>query len=687
MSIRIFEEYSFSSEGRVLRKILTFFIFLFLFCWNDTLTFIEVGHTQGQVQALRSPIKLIELKEAEPESVSFDTGVYDNPRREFFSCESHRSFMPHTLMKNLFGEEPISISLSQIDEDQAKVTIKTPVFLSTCIDIDNIDFAGFHIQESNNIMIGLKNNTTYTQGGINYSIGNRTMNSQIDGYFKCLCEQQITCDEQGNPKSNIGSLNPNEHKIKSIETTITVKNFDPKRPMKVLWANPYNTADKENNPYNYNPPPGGWNGEDGCFKLSKTGDVISEEELYLKNLVGICQNGTAAQIQNALDSIEDHYDSIKDILQMARDEKREIEIDSVLDNMKRLADEYKDKIKETLDNPAADDPQSWVSEFVGKYNVWLNKYDRLSGKLIDELNQKMMDYRNSNDGNERQKIKKEIVKINQLLEKFGKKAVGTGLENAAKLTASNDYPDIAFSIEQFRLESEYFRRVHPKDARKDDKVDYKNKESFASAREIIENKIGDIENFIEEAQRRFEARTGRKVYSEHEAKRAENIRRNAEQMIANYQRSAQKNLQSSCTANNHSMFDPRRCQRAQRKNAMRKAILDNYLRGANERFSQHTQRLATYSELESVAEAYRIKNSVLGPNGSYLADYANWGGENFYFENPNIHGNDPYSYMAANPMEQYYHDPYLNTGYAPPSAGHGQQFQRPGPTEFNIFGQ
>ena len=672
------------------RKILNFFIFFFLFCWNDIITITTASHADIQVQALRSPIKLTELEEAAPEAVSFNSeaGRQDKPRRQFFSCENHKSFMPHNLMKNLFGGESISISPPIMDGNQAKITVKTPVFLSTCIDIDSIDFAGFHIQESNNIMIGLKNNTTYTQGGLNYSIGNRNSESQIDGYFKCLCEQQITCDERGNPKSEIGSLNPNEHKIKSIETTITIENFDPQRPMKVIWANPWNTADKTNNPYSYNPPPGGWDGEDGCFKLSKAGDVISEEELYLKNLANICKTGTAAQIQNTLDSVEEQYASVREILQMARDEKREIEIDRILDEMKRLTDEYKDKIKEALDNPAADDPQAWVSEFVGKYNAFLNNYGRLSKQLTQELNEKMMARKSSSDGNERQRLKNEIVKINQLLEKFGKKAVDTGLKNVAKLTASNDYSDIAFTIERYRLESEYYRRVHPKDARKDDKINYKNKETFTSATGIIEGKLEEIENYIEEGQRRFEARTGREVYSEYEAKKAENIRRNAQQMIQKFQISAQKNFYTSCKAQGHSPFDPKRCQRAQRKNVMRKAILENYLRSANERFTGHSRRLATYAELESIAEAHRIQNSTLGPQGSYLADYADWGGENFYFEDPNYYESDPYSYMGANPTQQYNNDPSaFNMAYQPSYPTGGQQWQQPGPAEFNIFGQ
>ena len=668
----------------MLRMILGFFVFFFFLCWNDINTIIEISHADSQIKALRTPIKLDEIKEAAPEVVSFDSGegVAKNPRRQFFNCNNHKTFMPNDLMKNLFQEKPLIISSPEINGNEATVTIETPVFLSTCIDIKEINFNGFHIGKSNNIMIGLQNNTTYNNGSLDYSIGNRYAESKLDGYFKCLCEQQITCDKDGDNKLNIGSLDPNKDNIQIIKTKVIIKNFDPEKPMKVMWANPYNTADK-NNPYNYNPPHGGWDGEDGCFKLSNSGDVISEEQLYLKNLAKLCREGTAIRIQNVLDSIEDNYAPVREILKMARDEKRELEIDSILDEMKRLADEHKDKIKNTLDNPAADDPQKWASEFIGRYNVWLDKYGRLSKQLIEELKRKTNAYRNSNDGRQRQELEAEIVKINQLLEKFSKKAVNTGLENVAKLTASNDFSDIAKEIERHRLESEYYRRVHPKNARKKDKVDYKNKETFNSAEEIVENKMGEIANFIAEAQRRFEARTGRKVYSEYEEKKAINIRRNSQHMIQKFQESTQKNLNTSCRATSYAPYDRGRCQRAYRKNAMRKAILDNYLKSANERFTGHSRRLATYTELESMAQAHAIQNSTRGPNGSYLADYSDWGGDNFYFQEPSFYERDPYSHLSS----QYHQDPStFNMGYRPPAPATAVQWQQPGPTQFNLFG-
>ena len=673
-----------SREGLVLRTILGFFVFFFFLCWNDINTFIEISHADSQIQALRTPIKLDEIQEAAPEIVIFDSGegVTENPRRQFFNCENHKTFMPDGLMKNLFQEKPLIISSPQINGDEATVTIETPVFLSTCIDIEKINFNGFHIGDSNNIMIGLQNNTTYNNGSLGYSIGNRYAESPLDGYFKCLCEQQITCDEQGNTKSNIGSLDPNKHKIQSVKTKVTIKNFDPEKPMKVMWANPYNTADK-NNPYNYNPPHGGWDGEDGCFKLSNTGDVISEEQLYLKNLAKLCREGTAIRIQNVLDSIEDNHAPVREILKMARDEKRGLEIDNILNEMKRLADEYKDKIKETLDNPAADDPQKWVSEFIGKYNVWLDKYGRLSKQLIEELKRKTNAYRNSNDGGQRQELEAEIVKINQLLEKFSKKAVNTGLENVAKLAASNDYLDIAKDIERYRLESEHYRRVHPKDARKKDKVDYKNKETFDSTEEIVENKMGDIGNFLAEAQRQFEARTGRKVYSEYQANKAVNIRKIDEKMIEKFEKNVQQNIYNGCRATSYAPYEHSRCQAAHINNAMIKAILDNHLRGSHEQLRGHHRRYVKYTQLEAIAKAHAIENSTRSPNGSYLADYADWGGDNFYFPKPSFYEGDPYSHSSS----QYHQDPSIyNMAYRPPAPATAVQWQQPGPTQFNLFG-
>ncbi|MCY4524359.1 MAG: hypothetical protein OXB84_06440 [Halobacteriovoraceae bacterium] len=649
------------------KKTLTFFMLFGLFCWRDARV-----NASDSVPTVRNPVILKELENA-PASEDQPQSRTSAADSTSFTCDAHKFFMPHELVKNLLGGKPIEISKPVVNEETKKVeiTITSPAYLATCIDTGNLEFASFHIKESNNIMVGLKNNTTYSPEG-RFSIGDRTVESPIDGYFKCLCENEVTCNKDGSAKSEIKLDGRN---INSVMETIEipVENFNPDKPMQLVWANPFDTADEDNS-HKYNPPAEGWSGEYGCYKLSRVDDIISEEELYLENLKKICENGTSTQIKEALESIEDEYAPIRKILKAARDNNRESEIDEILKNMKQLADGRKDDIKEALDNPSADDPPGWLAVFLGKYNVWLDKYGRLTKQLKQELKQKMIDYQNSQDGGERDEIRAEIVKLNQLIEKFSQNAGDSDLENVAKLTASNDYSEIAFDIEKYRLESEFYRRVHPKNARKGE-ANYQNRESFASADEAIDKNLQDIGELIEEAQRRFEARTGRKVYSKYEEDAATRIRENTQHMIQNYQKQAQETLQSACYGSRHApnTFDQGRCQRAHRKINMRKAILDNYLKGANQRLTQHSRRLATYGELEAMAEAYAIKNRTFGgPNGSYLSDYASWGGDDFYYQDPNLQYNPYPSYNVYDPT------------YGSPQGPSWQQASY-GPTEFNLF--